>query len=150
MSRKLIALTLAGAALAAVGAIGRKPVLCSLSEPGDLGGVPQLVLFNPFRDRSPEIAGGEALRQVQAGALESALAAAPLSSEVKSQMSVREAEYRLLSWKLVNRTEESDDRVRLAYRVDRLGAGGRPGPLWLTLQRAADRQWAPVDLETWY
>ena len=120
-------------------------VLWAYREAGDPLDEPSFLILNPLRDRAPERAADEFLAALKAGRAEAALS--PLHAPNGDTLQEKERQYRIAAWRLRNRTD-SADRVRLFFRVVRVG-GGDGDPLWLDVVKRGDR-WQVASLECWY
>jgi hypothetical protein len=141
-----IALGIFAAGLLVLSRMG--PVLYSYREPGDPRGSPAWSLLNPLRDRAPESAAEDELRALRDGEVDRVFGRLRGSTRLRDEMRRREAQYRLQAWSLNDRRDASS-RVRLSYTCRRQGAAGSDSPLWITVEKVADR-WQVVDLEAWY
>jgi hypothetical protein len=121
MIRKFMLVT---ATVVVVGAIAvvmtRKPVLLSLTEPGELQR-PTYTIFNPLRDRQPENAAEHLLSSVRRGDIASTLATVR-GYPIRPDVHEKERLYPLVAWKLVDR-EDTPAEVKLVYRTARGDSG---------------------------
>ena len=90
-----------------------------------------ITLFNPFRNREPEIAADEFLNLLKAGQCDRAVQDLP--SELKTPRCLKEKEYPLSSWRLKDR-DEGDQKVTLAYCY-KSQASESEERLWLILEK---------------
>ena len=103
------------------------------------------VLFNPFRDREPEVAAESLLNQMKRGHCDAALSALP--SERSSYICEREKEHKLTGWSLVDRNDEPGTATLhfTAYRADSPVYGNT----WVVLSKQANG-WQVSGIESWY
>ena len=91
-----------------------------------------ITLFNPFRNREPEIAADEFLNLLKAGDCDRAVQDLP--SELKTPRCLKEKEYPLSSWRLKDRDDEGDQKVTLSYCY-KSQASESEEHLWLVLEK---------------
>lgn len=143
------AFLVAGLAAALFAARNPSPVLWSLTEEGRPTGEPALVIFNPFRDRSPEITGHRFLTYTRDGKFEEARRLCDLPAELSAEWVRAKREHVLGSFRLANR-RDTDGGVELFYWTGRKGQAQSDFPLWISLSR--DRQdsgWVVTNLGGW-
>lgn len=137
VKRLIIAATL----IAGVGACSflmrSQPVIFSYAEVGSMTKEPVFSIFNPLRDREPERSAEQFLQRLQSGRCEAAISKVDGSFEYKQVTCDRERVYRLKSWQLKNRTDESQS-VRLYYEVMRQTYHGLTGQVWITVEKKPD------------
>ena len=133
----LVLIVLICGGLGGLFAMQSRSVLYRFVVPGTPSKEPAYAIFNPFRDRQPERSADEFLTQLQHGDCESAMGALSQahSPEYRQTTCEREQTYRLMSWKLKNRTDESNT-VRLYYEVKRQQYSGNTGQVWVTVENA--------------
>lgn len=98
------------------------------------------VIFNPFRDKTPEVEAEKVFEMIKNGNCEQ------ISTNVKIDCE-RENEYKLKSWNLADR-EETENRINLHYKVYRREANHYSN-VWITLQKASEK-WQLIGYEAWY
>lgn len=139
------ALCVTGAALFAMRS---RATVFALKEPGSLQTDPMVVIFNPFRDRTPERRAVALLAALKDGDMENAnrllervrpgLAKATIESE---------STWRVRDWTLVERAD-SADRSKLTFRVHRHGTD-TPSLVWIEVTTAHSGG-AVTSFETFY
>lgn len=119
-------------------AMRSRPVLYRYFVAGNPTKEPEFAVFNPFRDWQPETSAAEFLTDLRNGNCKGVMQelSESYSAEYQQTTCEKEQTYKLLSWKLANRTDE-DAKVRLYYRVWRKGSSGVHGDAWLTLEKTA-------------
>lgn len=86
--------------------ISRSPVIVRVPKPHSVRGEPFLVVFNPFRNKQPEIVAEVFLESLKNGrCLESTVS---FGSEKSTQICRKQAEYPLQEWKLTDMTKENE------------------------------------------
>lgn len=99
------------------------------------------VVFNPFRDKTPEFEAENVLEQLREGNCK----------EIGTDLEIdcdRETTSELMTWNLVDR-EEQTDRIRLHYAVYRRNNESRYSNVWITLQNESG-SWKARSFEAWY
>jgi hypothetical protein len=125
-----------------------RPVVYAFTEYGDPVREPIWSFLNPFRDRAPEVAAEAVLSHFKRGDYAQALSQIEDPAAVKRELSEHEKQYRLRSWKLLNR-RDADGTVKLFYRTERGQSKGLESPLWISVQRAST-DWKVTRFEAWY
>lgn len=125
-----------------------RPMVFGYHESGDPKKEPYWSIFNPFRDKAPELAGQALLVQIAQGQCPSVLAALQISDQTKTDTCGSEAKYPLRTWELIGR-KDSVEQVRLYYRASRGDASKLTSPVWLTL-RKTPMGWMLERYEAWY
>jgi hypothetical protein len=136
-----------GAVAVGIVLVGRKPVLFSFTDPGELRR-PSFSLLNPFRNREPEKAAEDVLRDLGRGDVTSALERVQSEERVSPDLYAKEQEYPLRKWKLANR-EDNAHEVTLLYRASRGSSERFDWDVRMRVQRRGD-QWAVTEFMTAY
>ena len=109
---------------------------------------PAFSIFNPFRDRSPERNAEAFLEVIKAGECERTMLALPDTPEHREEVCEREKASPLVSWRLTNRSDESQ-KSKMYYRVKRNGYDGYQGQLWVTVEKHGP-DWQVTQYECFY
>ncbi len=99
------------------------------------------VIFNPFRDKTPEIEAEKAFEILKNGNCEQ------IESNVKIDCE-RENQYTLKSWDLADR-KENGNQINLHYKVYRQRVVGHYSNVWIILEKDSDK-WKVTSFEAWY
>jgi hypothetical protein len=128
-----------------------RPVLYEYREAGDPEGYSLHSIFNPFRDRAPEVAAEEFLVNLRELKLDAALDSLALAEEAGSQPRELERAYPLRTWRLVQR-RDNDSNVELYFWVTRANyPPDDEAPFWMILRReGSERRWRVHNFETSY
>jgi hypothetical protein len=102
------------------------------------------VIFNPFRDKTPEVEAENFLEMLREGKCERFKSIIRIDCERENNKDI----YALTSWNLINR-EENDNKIKLHYSVNRASYKGGLGNVWITLDNESDT-WKVADYESWY
>jgi hypothetical protein len=121
---------------AAAIAVTRRPVLFSVTSPGELQR-PGVTVFNPFRDKAPEVVAEAFLLELSRGNL-SVLNSIPSPAGTESEIREKERAYRLRKWKLLDRTD-AGDQVTLYYRTARVTAQYLDSPVVIVVDHQKGR-----------
>lgn len=113
----------------------------SAVDPGD--GL--LVIFNPFRNRAPERCAEQFLEELKEG---KCLELKAITKQNYEYICTKEAEHKLLDWKMVDIKRESGKLI-IFFRVLRTGYAGYDGNTWLNVEQQGDRRDVSV-FEAWY
>jgi len=106
------------------------------------------VIFNPTRNREPEYAANSLLENFKVGRCHQAIGALP-KDEYSPNTCEKEEEYKLTSWKLADRKDETD-KVILHFKASRKDHPGNAyGNVWITAKKYKDG-WKVVRYEAWY
>ncbi len=98
------------------------------------------VIFNPFRDKTPEIEAEKVFESLKIGNCEQ------IEPNVKIDCE-RENQYKLKSWDLADRVENGD-QINLHYKVYRQ-SHNHYSNVWINLEKVSDK-WKVTSYETWY
>lgn len=137
-------------ALLKLSARGR-PVLFEYRESGDPAGHSLYSIFNPFRDRGPEVAARDLLAELRDSKLDHLLDQAELTDERRAEIREKELAYPLRQWDLVQR-RDTNSEVTLFFWATRAGyPEGVRSPIWMTMSREAPGlRWKLSKLDMWY
>lgn len=125
-----------------------RAVLYRYIEVGDPVKEPAFSIFNPFRDRSPEHSAEVFLEVIKAGQCGRAMSALPDTPEHRQEVCEREKASPLMSWRITNRSDESQ-KSRMYYRVKRSTYDGYQGQMWVTLEKHGN-DWQVTRYECFY
>jgi len=104
------------------------------------------VLFNPFRDRQPELSADAFLKQLKKEKFDEAFARFP--EHTKASFCSKEREFKLINWTLVDRKDEGVKTV-LHFEVYRSDQGPNAwGNVWVTVEK--QDVWRVTSFESWY
>lgn len=122
------------------------PVLWSYQEPGSLSAAPAFVLFNPLRDRAPEMKADEFLSLIKAGKCREAVANARLERFDTEKFCERESVYKLTGWQLRFRADRERlvELTVLPIRGEQLGV-----EMWIEL-REESGDWKVTAVNAFY
>jgi hypothetical protein len=127
--------------------VGRKPVLFSFTDAGELRR-PSFSLLNPFRNREPEEAADDLLRDLGRGDVMAALGRVQSAERVSPEIYAKEQKYSLRKWKLADRDDGADE-VMLLYRASREPSERFDWDVRMRVQKRGDR-WAVTEFITAY
>jgi hypothetical protein len=124
-----------------------KPVIWSLSEPGDPIGQPFFIVMNAFREKGPEKAAEALLDQLERGQCEEVVLGLK-DNEKYTDICERESINKLDDWKLSNRVDTSEN-VELFYRVKRKPTDDYTGWMRFKLEKESGG-WKIKNIESIY
>ena len=116
-----------------------RSVLYRYFEAGNPTKEPAFTIFNPFRDRHPEKSAENFLQRLKEGDCQSAMSGLAYELQYQQDTCEHEKTNALTSWRLRNRTDESES-VRIFYQVGRQKYFGLEGQVWMTVEKRGD-QW---------
>jgi hypothetical protein len=125
-----------------------EPVLYRFVEAGRPDQMPEVTIFNPFRDRRPEKSAESFLELLKEGQCERAMAVLPLDMESRRTTCEKEGVYSLESWNLKDRTD-LPKKVKIYFTVKRKEYGDYQSQVWVTVEER-DSQWQVTEFESWY
>lgn len=106
------------------------------------------VVFNPLRNRKPELVATSFLDLLQKDQCQEVKKVLKKIEYVAS-ICEREAEHRLISWELANR-EDKSDQTFLHFKVKRTGySDSIYGNVWVTVKKQNEK-WLIENYEAWY
>ena len=111
-------------------------------------GAASFVVFNPFRDRSPEQKAADFLELIKEQPCVQVLAGLSLNQERFQYLCQMESEHRLTSWRLADR-EEIGNKAKLFYWSRRTQSLDFKSQLWITMENTSG-YWKVVEYESWY
>ena len=126
---------------------GGKPVLLSFTAAAELR-QPSFSLLNPFRNREPEKAAEDLLRDLGRGDVITALGRVQSAERVSPKIYAKEQEYPLRKWKLADRDDGAHE-VMLLYRASREPSERFDWDVIMKVQKRGDR-WAVTEFITAY
>lgn len=113
------------------------PILYSYRDSASASRDPTFIIFNPLRDRNPEIEAERILMQIKIGHCEKAVSNLPFTEIEKMVVCEREAESRLEDWTLRNRRQVANT-VSLHYRTKREGFPGFGGEGLIEIEKSSN------------
>lgn len=122
------------------------PVVWSFKEKGSPTSEPSFAVFNPFRERHPEIEAEKILSLLKNGECGRVFAGLERRD---ADMCERESINGLEDWRLSNR-EDNGGAVRLYYRVKRKPVDAYAGEMWFSLAKGTDQQWKVTAINALY
>jgi hypothetical protein len=128
-------------------AVGRKPVLFSFTDQGELRR-PAFSLLNPFRNREPEKAAEDVLRDLGRGDVATALERVQSTERVSPDVYAKELEYPVRKWKLADRRDSAHE-VMLLYRASRGSSERFDWDIRMSVQKRGER-WVVTEFMTDY
>lgn len=99
----------------------RSPILVRVPDLDSTRGYPLLVIYNPFRDKAPEIAAQHFLESLRDGRCADSVSS--FNRERSIDICAKQSQYPLLDWKLIDLTEEGGS-YQLTYKHQSRNAVG--------------------------
>jgi len=125
------------------------PILYSHKDESALTHGPTFIILNPFRDRKPEMAAENILRQIASGDCEKALFDVPIGELGKTHICSKEIEYKLVDWSLCDR-KQNGSIITMRYRTRRNGSSGFPCDGTIEVQESPTKDWKVISVDFIY
>lgn len=127
--------------------VSPKSVIWSFKEAGDPSGEPGFAIFHPFREKKSETEAEKFLNLLKNGDCEKATLNLK-NQESYADICERESLHILEDWKLSNRND-TEQGVKLYYRVKRTSYSGYDGQLWIDVEKTS-HGWKVTGIEAIY